>query len=114
MLVIRYFPWYASGGIAWWVFGKIRENRAMNVLERNEARNCGFINELPIVALTCGSMGKKKTTMTTDMALSQTVMFRQEAFSRLQKQDMKFLLVNKKSFLKMILMILIKNVITYF
>lgn len=68
----------------------MREGRARNVLERNEARNCGFIKELPIVSMTCGSMGRKKTTMTTDMALSQTVMFRQEAFQRLQKQDMKF------------------------
>ena len=42
------------------------------------------------MTMTCGSMGKKKTTLTTDMALSQMVMFRQEAFRRLQKQDMKF------------------------
>ena len=90
LLVIRHFPWFISGTIAWIIFCKIRESRAINVLERNEARNCGFINELPIVSMTCGSMGKKKTTMTTDMALSQTVMFRQEAYHRLQKQDMEF------------------------
>ncbi|MBQ7831482.1 MAG: hypothetical protein IJ393_05370 [Clostridia bacterium] len=35
-------------------------------------------------------MGKRKTTLTTDMSLSQTVIFRQEAFVRLQKQNMKF------------------------
>lgn len=40
--------------------------------------------------MTCGSMGKRKTTMITDMALSQEVMFRQKAFSILQKADMKF------------------------
>ena len=40
--------------------------------------------------MSCGSMGKRKTTHITDMSLSQTVMFRQEAFTRLQKQDMKF------------------------
>ncbi len=90
LLVIRHFPWFVTGTIVWIIFCKIRESRALNVLERNEARNCGFINALPIVTMTCGSMGKKKTTMTTDMALSQTVMFRQEAFHRLQKQDMKF------------------------
>ena len=32
----------------------------------------------------------RKTTLTTDMALSQSKMFRQEALDRLQKQDMKF------------------------
>ena len=89
-LVIRYFPYVITGTLVWIIFCRIRENRALAVLQHNEARNCGFINELPIVTMTCGSMGKKKTTMTTDMALSQTVMFRQEAFSRLQKQDMKF------------------------
>ena len=59
-------------------------------LRHFEARNCGFIKELPIVSMTCGSMGKKKTTVITDMALSQEVMFRQEAFQRLQKADLKF------------------------
>ena len=89
-LVLRQFPWFLTGTITWWIFNKIRENIALQVLQRNESRNCGFIKELPIVSMSCGSMGKKKTTLTTDMSLSQTVMFRQEAFVRLQKQDMKF------------------------
>jgi len=90
LLVIRHFPWYLTGIIAWVIFSRWREKKALDTLLKHEARNCGFINALPIVTMTCGSMGKKKTTMTTDMALSQTVMFRQEAFERLQAQDMKF------------------------
>ena len=90
LLVLRYFPWIITGTIAWIIFTKIREKIALRKLRFFEAKNCGFIKELPIVSMTCGSMGKKKTTATTDMALSQTVMFRQEAFQRLQKQDMKF------------------------
>ena len=90
LLVLRQFPWFLTGTIAWWIFNKVRENIAMQVLQYHEARDCGFIKELPIVSMSCGSMGKKKTTLTTDMSLSQTVMFRQEAFKRLQKQDMKF------------------------
>jgi len=35
-------------------------------------------------------MGKKKTTAITDMALSQEVIFRREAYERLYKQDLKF------------------------
>ena len=58
-------------------------------LRHFEARNCGFINELPIVSMTCGSMGRKKTTMITDMVLSQEVMFRQRAFEILRDTDMK-------------------------
>ena len=34
----------------------------MQVLQHHEARNCGFIKELPIVSMSCGSMGKRKTT----------------------------------------------------
>ncbi len=89
-LGLRSFPWMVTGTVAWILFCRFREGIARNVLEHHEARNCGFIRELPIVSMTCGSMGKKKTTATTDMSLSQTVMFRQEAFKRLQKQDMKF------------------------
>ena len=67
-----------------------RQKTAKNRLRHFEARNCGFINELPIVSMSCGSMGKKKTTLITDMALSQEVMFRQKALEILQNADMKF------------------------
>ena len=90
LLVIRHFPWFITGTVAWMIFQRMREGIGGQVLQHNEAKNCGFIRELPIVSMSCGSMGKKKTTQTTDMSMSQTVMFRQEAFRRLQKQDMKF------------------------
>ena len=89
-VALKHFPWWSLGGIGWVLFCRWREKLGVSVLRHNEARNCGFIKELPIVTMICGSMGKKKTTAGTDMALSQTVMFRQEAFSRLQKTDMKF------------------------
>lgn len=89
-LVLKQLPWFLTGTVAWIIFNRIRENIGWQLLQYHEARDCGFIKELPIVSMSCGSMGKKKTTLTTDMSLSQTVMFRQEAFTRLQKQDMKF------------------------
>lgn len=89
-LVLKQLPWFLTGTVAWLIFNRMRENIGRQVLQHNEAKNCGFIRELPIVSMSCGSMGKKKTTQTTDMSMSQTVMFRQEAFKRLQKQDMKF------------------------
>ena len=76
--------------IAWLIFCWWRRRIAVRRLRHFEARNCGFINELPIVSIACGSMGKKKTTLITDMALSQEVMFRQKAFDILQKNDIKF------------------------
>ena len=89
-VVLRHFPWWSLATIAWLLFNRWRRKVALNRLRHMEARNCGFINELPIVSITCGSMGKKKTTAITDMALSQAVMFRQKALSILQENDMKF------------------------
>ena len=89
-LVLKQLPWFLTGTVSWLIFNRMREDIGRQVLQHNEAKNCGFIRELPIVSMSCGSMGKKKTTQTTDMSMSQTVMFRQEAFKRLQKQDMKF------------------------
>ena len=87
---LKAFPWQVTGAIAWLIFNKWRKKIAVSRLRHFEARNCGFINELPIVSLSCGSMGMRKTTFITDMALSQEVMFRQKALEILRENDMKF------------------------
>ena len=84
------FPWYLLLPFVWVAFCKWRERVGVSRLQHMEAMNCGFINSLPIVTMVCGSMGKKKTTTLTDMALSQNVMFRQEAYKRLVEIDMRF------------------------
>ena len=88
--VFRYFPWWVLLMAIYPLFHRWRKRIAVNRLRHNEAKNCGFINELPIVSITCGSMGKRKTTMITDMTLSQEVMFRQKALGILQNTDLKF------------------------
>ncbi len=89
-VVLRTFPWWFLLLFAYYPFHRFRQRIAQARLRHLEARNCGFINELPIVSMTVGSMGKKKTTVITDMALSQEVMFRQKALELLQKNDMRF------------------------
>lgn len=86
----RTVPLWVFAFLAYPVFCRRRERIALGRLRHFEARNCGFINELPIVSMAVGSMGKKKTTLITDMALSQEVMFRQRALEILQNNDMKF------------------------
>ena len=86
----RFFPWWGVILIAYVLFERFRKKIAVNRLRHFEAKNCGFINDLPIVTMSCGSMGKKKTTLITDMTLSQEVMFRQKALEILQNADMKF------------------------
>ena len=88
--LLKFFPWWSLLIFAYVLFEHWRKKFALNKLRKFEAKNCGFINALPVVSMTCGSMGKRKTTMITDMALSQEVMFRQKAFEILQKADMKF------------------------
>ena len=89
-VIFRHFPCWSIVTVAWLIFNRWRRNVALNRLRHYEARNCGFINELPIVSMACGSMGKRKTTLITDMVLSQEVMFRQKALEILQNSDMKF------------------------
>lgn len=88
--LLRFFPWWSLLIIAYVLFERFRKKIAVNRLRHFEARNCGLINDLPIVTMACGSMGKKKTTLITDMTLSQEVMFRQKALEILQNADMKF------------------------
>ena len=89
-VIFGFFPWWIIAFVCWLLFDRWRKNIALNRLRHFEARNCGFINELPIVSMACGSMGKKKTTLITDMVLSQEAMFRQKALEILQQNDMKF------------------------
>ena len=89
-VVLKHFPWWSVAVAAYLLFSRWRKRIALGRLRRFEARNCGFINDLPIVSMACGSMGRKKTTMITDMALSQEVMFRQKALEIMQKADMRF------------------------
>ena len=89
-VIFRHFPWWSIVTVCWLFFNRWRKKIALNRLHHFEARNCGFINELPIVSMACGSMGKKKTTLITDMILSQEVMFRQKALEIIQSNDMKF------------------------
>ena len=88
--LLRFFPWWSLSIAAYCLFYNFRKKIALNRLRHFEAKNCGFINELPIVSMACGSMGKKKTTLITDMTLSQEVMFRQKALLILRENDMKF------------------------
>ena len=89
-VIFRHFPWWSILTVSWLLFNRWRKRIALNRLRHFEARNCGFINELPIVSMACGSMGKRKTTLITDMVLSQEVMFRQKTLSILQNNDIKF------------------------
>lgn len=85
-----FLPWWALLIAALWLIDRWRRKIGFARLRHNEMKNRGFINARPIVFMTCGTMGKKKTTMITDMALSQQVMFKDKAFEKLLEEDLKF------------------------
>ena len=89
-VVVKYVPFWVILIFIWLLFERWRRNLALAKLRRMENSNRGFINDLPIVSMTCGSMGKKKTTIITDMTLSQEIMYRNVAYGKLQETDMKF------------------------
>lgn len=84
---IPLWAWVLVGLVA---LDKFRKNIAYGVLNHFERRNRGFINARPIVYMVCGTMGKKKTTAITDMALSQEAMLRDKSFEKILENDLKF------------------------
>lgn len=68
----------------------IRKNIGYASLEHMECKNKGYINERPIVLFVIGTMGSKKTTLITDIALSEEVILRDKAFEKLLEIDLKF------------------------
>ena len=85
-----FLPWWVWAIAALWLINDWRRKIGFARLRHNEMKNRGFINARPIVSMTCGTMGKKKTTMISDMALSQQVMFKDKAFEKLLEEDLKF------------------------
>ena len=89
-IVMRFIPLLGWVIIALVIIDKLCCNIAYKRLNRYEFRNRGFINARPVVSMNCGTMGKKKTTATTDMGLSCAVMFRDKAFELILENDLKF------------------------
>lgn len=88
--LFRTVPWFLWAILALYLFCRFRKKIAFARLRHYEMRNRGFINSLPLVVMICGTMGKKKTTAMTDMALSQEAMLRDKAYELLLKNDMRF------------------------
>ena len=84
---VPFVIWMVVGVV---VFDCLRKRRGYRVLEHNEAKDKGFIASLPIVNFVWGTMGSKKTTLLTDMALSYSAYFRFKAYQLLLDCDLLF------------------------
>lgn len=68
-----------------YIFNLIRRKIAIRRLNIYEARNSGLVENMPICSMLVGTMGTKKTTILTDMALTLTNCFKLRALEELQK-----------------------------
>lgn len=79
-----------------WVFASyllfrwICKNIGYKVLEYHEQENRKFLSSLPLVIFLNGTMGSKKTTTITDMAISYEIMFRDKALELILELDLMF------------------------
>ena len=89
-VMFRFVPVWVWCIVGFYWFNAFRKKIGYATLNHFERKDCGFINERPIVIMVCGTMGKKKTTAITDIALSQEVMLRDKAFEKIIENDMKY------------------------
>lgn len=77
-------------GLVYYIITAILKNIAYAVLEHHEMKNRGFINAQPLGVLGCCTMGGGKTSLITDMGLSNSVMFKNDALEILIRCDLKY------------------------
>lgn len=90
MLTFRALPLIVWAYVVLKIIGRWRENVGYDRLTRFELRNRGFIKSLPIAVLIVGPMGSRKTTLLTDLAISQEIIDREDALNMLYENAMKF------------------------
>ena len=88
--MLDFVPVFIWAIVGYVVLRIVRKKIGFQRLQHMERKNCGFINERPILSFICGTMGKKKTTMLTDIALSEEVLLRRKAFELILECDLKF------------------------
>ena len=89
-VAIDFLPWWAWVIIGWVIFDKIRRKIGITSLNAKEKKNRAFLENHPGALFVTGKQRAKKTTIITDMALSQEVIFREKAKEKLAEQDKRF------------------------
>lgn len=73
-----------------YIANRIRTEKALDTMRRWERKNRGLIQSLSIVTMVTGSMGKGKTRMMVDMALSFENQFREDALRLMDRNMTRF------------------------
>lgn len=88
--MIRFLPSVLWVVIAFLVLDYVAKESGYAVLEHNERKNRGFLNERGVVTVIYGNMGTGKTRMLTSLALSAEKQLRDQALEIMLEADMKF------------------------
>lgn len=88
--IIRFIPVFVWLILGYIMFDRMRKKIGYMRLNHCEKMNCGMISELPICLMICGTMGKGKTKLMTDMALSEENILRRKALEMILEIDIKF------------------------
>ena len=83
-------PWWCIALVLVLLVNHLFKKIGYKRLNHHEMKNRGFINSLPVVVMNCGTMGSNKTTLLTDMALSQEVMYLDKARDLMLEHTLKF------------------------
>lgn len=89
-VLVNFVPTFIWICFGLFVFHKIRVHIGYKNLNHMEMRDRGFINERDKAVMFVGTMGKGKTTLATDFAISTEIMFRDKAFEKILENDLKF------------------------
>ena len=86
----EFIPVWVQTIFGFWVFHKIRWWLGMRVLYAREKYNEDFLDSHPGALLIVGKQRMGKTTMLTDMALTQGVLYRKKAFKKMKARQKQF------------------------
>lgn len=89
-VAIGFLPWWLWAIAGWKTFDSIRRKIGYARLEQYERRNRDFLNAHPGALFVVGKQRAKKTTIITDMALTQEDIFRSEAKKLIFECDKQF------------------------
>lgn len=89
-VVALFFPWWVWVIIGYKCFDRWRKKIAVGMLHFYEACNRLFLETYLGALFLVGKQRAKKTTIITDMSLTQEVIFREEAYKRLRIRDKQF------------------------
>ena len=89
-VALGFLPWWAWAALGWVIFDHVRKSIGLKKLRSFESCNRAFLTLYLGALFLVGKQRAKKTTIITDMALTQEIIFRDAAKEKLAARDKQF------------------------